>query len=353
MEFWKVISPSVVVGLAVVMAAPPAFAQAVSGAGATLPQKGYLRWSEAYAAQGGGTIHYEGIGSGGGISAVRDKRVDFGASDVPMTRDELETLGFRQFPTLLSAVVPVVNLPGIFANQLRLDGAALAGLMSGKIAKWNDPALASLDPDLKLPALPVSVFYRGERSGTTAVFSAFLSQVSPAWKAAIGEGQQVIWPGGTAVEKTSGMAEAVRKTPGAIGYLDFADAVQNNLALVQLRNPFNAFVKPDMDSIRAATKFAEWRRNQFDEDPTFDTSLINQPGNNAWPITTATFVIVPVKSRDQNKTRETLKFFRWALDSGDNIIVQSGYVPLSDSVKTMVKGSWKKNFFDASGKPLM
>ncbi len=325
-------------------------AQAISGAGATLPQKAYQKWAESYAAQGGKALKYEGIGSGGGIQAIRERKADFGASDIPLKAADLDAAGLRQFPTLLSAIVPVVNLPGVVSNALQLDGPTLAALMSGKITVWNDPAIAKLNPGIRLPQLPVNVVYRGERSGSTALISAYLSSTSPAWKATIGEGQEIKWPVGAPAKGTSGMADAVGKTPGAIGYMDYADALERNLSMVSLRNQFEVLVSANIDTIRGATKFAEWKKNQFDEDPSFDVSLINQPGTKVWPIVTATFILLPKDKKSADRNRDVLKLFEWALNSGDETLAELGYIPLPTAVKTMVKGSWKRHFAEATGK---
>lgn len=321
-----------------------AISQDLYGAGATLPLKAYLKWGEGYAAQGGKALKYDGVGSGAGVQAIRERKADFGASDIPLKAEELESAKLRQFPTSLSAIVPVVNLAGVAPNALNLDGATLADLMSGKITSWDDPAIAKLNPALKLPKLRVVVLYRAERSGSTALLSSFLTSASPAWKSAIGEGQELKWPVGSAVKGTSGMAEAVAKTSGSIGYIDYADAVSRGLSTVTLRNQFNFFVSAGSDTIRGATKFAEWKKHQFDEDPTFDVSLINQPGNKVWPIVTATYVILPKERKSVEKNKEVLKLFSWALDSGDDALLKLGYIPLPDSVKSMVKNSWKRHF---------
>ena len=329
-----------------------AAAQSSSGAGATLPQKAYVKWSETFAGQGGKPLKYEGIGSGGGVQAIKERKADFGASDIPLKLAALQDAGLRQFPTLLSAIVPVVNLPYIRANDLKLDGATLADIMSGKIKNWNDPAVRELNPhlELQLPNMPITVIFRADRSGSTALISAFLSSASPAWKSSIGEGQELKWPVGTGVKGTSGMAEAVAKTAGAVGYIDFADVTLRNLTTVSLRNQFNLFVSPTIDTIGGAAKFAEWKKNQFDEDPVFDVSLVNQPGNKVWPIVTATFILLPTDKKSLEKNKDVLKFFDWALSAGDDEVAELGYVPLPPLVKIMVKASWKTHFSYISGK---
>lgn len=320
------------------------FAQQISGAGATLPQRAYVQWGAAYATQSGVMLRYAGIGSGGGLQAIRDRKADFGATDTPLSEAELTRTGLRQFPTLLSAIVPVVNLPGISSNQLKLDGTTLAQLFTGKITRWNAPEVAKLNPGVRLPALAVSVIYRSDRSGSTALLSGYLANVSADWKIDMGQGQQLRWPVGLGAQGSSGVAEALSKTPGAIAYLDYAEASDRKLHTVSLLNQFNMVVTANRDSIMTATKFAEWRKHQFDTDPTFDVNLINQPGNRAWPIVAATFILLPKQNASATRNREVLKFFEWALTAGDEQLTQLGYYPLPEDVKTLVRSSWRRHF---------
>jgi len=326
--------------LALTAAAAIAFgAQAaeISGAGATFPYPIYAKWAEAYAAKTGLKMNYQSIGSGGGIKQITAKTVDFGASDMPLTPADLDKDGLTQFPMVMGGVVPVVNVPGIAAGQLKLDGKVLADIYLGKITKWNDPAIAALNPGLKLPELAIAPVYRSDGSGTTFIFTHYLSEVSPEWKDKVGENTSVQFPSGIGGKGNEGVSAMASRTVGAIGYVEYAYAKQNKLTYALLRNKDGEFVSPGSASFRAAAANADWSKTQD-----FYLLLTNQPGKDSWPITGATFILLHKQQSKSEVAREVINFFDWAYLNGGKLADDLDYVPMPENVVKLVEQSWKQ-----------
>ena len=324
-------------------AATAAFAQDATGAGATFPAPIYAKWADAYHKATGARINYQSIGSGAGIQQIRAKTVDFGASDMPLKDEDLVKDGLVQFPTVIGGVVPVVNVKGIAAGQLRLTGQVLADIYLGKVAKWNDPALASLNPGARLPDATISVVRRADGSGTSFIFTNYLSKVSAEWKSKVGEGTAVNWPTGAGGKGNEGVAAYVQRLPNSIGYVEYAYAKQNKMAHVLLKNAAGDFVAPDDSTFKAAAAGADWSRS-------FYQLLTNQPGSSAWPISGATFILLHKSSDKPGQTAAALKFFDWSYANGDKMASELDYVPLPDSLKAMIHKLWADQLKDASGK---
>ena len=329
---------------ALVLAACAGFAQAqdVTGAGASFPAPVYAKWADAYHKATGARINYQSVGSGAGIKQIKSKTVDFGASDAPLSDDELAKDGLMQFPTVIGGVVPVVNVKGIAPGQLKLTGAVLGDIYLGKIKKWNDPAIASLNPGLALPDEAISVVRRADGSGTSFIFTNYLSKVNPDWKAKVGEGTAVNWPTGAGGKGNEGVSTYVQRLPNSIGYVEYAYAKQNKMAHVLLKNAAGSFVAPDDENFKAAAAGAEWNK-------TFYQVLTEQPGKNAWPITGATFILMHKAQDKPAQAATALKFFDWAYGSGDKMAADLEYVTLPDAVKELVRRQWA-GIKDASGK---
>jgi phosphate transport system substrate-binding protein len=326
--------------LALTAAAATAFgalAAEISGAGATFPYPIYAKWAEAYAARTGLKMNYQSIGSGGGIKQITAKTVDFGASDMPLKPADLDKAGLTQFPMVMGGVVPVINVPGIAAGQLRLDGKVLADIYLGKIAKWNDPAIAALNPGLKLPELAIAPVYRSDGSGTTFIFTHYLSEVSPEWKDKVGENTSVEFPSGIGGKGNEGVAAMVGRTVGAIGYVEYAYAKQNKLTYALLRNKDGEFVAPASAAFRAAAANADWSKTQD-----FYLLLTNQPGKDSWPITGATFILLHKQQSKPEVAREVINFFDWAYLNGGSLADDLGYVPMPENVVKLVEQSWQQ-----------
>jgi phosphate transport system substrate-binding protein len=319
----------------------------ITGAGATFPYPIYAKWAEAYKAKTGNSLNYQSIGSGGGIRQIQNKTVDFGASDMPLKPEELDKGGLLQFPTVIGGDVPVVNLPGIKPGDLKLTGPVLADIYLGKIRKWNDPVLTSLNPGLKLPDREVTVVHRSDGSGTTFIWVNYLSKVSPEWKEKVGEGTSVNWPAGVGGKGNEGVASYVQRIGGAIGYVEYAYALQNKLVYALLRNRDGNFVAPNIDSFKAAAAGAQWGKA-----PGMYLILTDQPGGNSWPISGATFILVYKSQENPDRAKEVLKFFDWAYTDGDKLAMDLDYVPLPDAVVRLIQMSWKSQIKDASGKPV-
>ena len=318
----------------------------ITGAGATFPAPVYAKWAEAYQKATGNRMNYQSIGSSGGIRQIKGKTVDFGASDAPLTPEELAKEGLMQFPTVIGGVVPVVNVTGIAAGKLRLTGAVLGDLFLGKITHWNDKAIADLNPGVTLPAQAVAVVRRADGSGTTFIFTNYLSKVNADWKQKVGEGQAVQWPVGLGGKGNEGVAAFVQRVPGAIGYVEYAYALQNKLAYVALQNSAGAYVAPDDTTFRAAAASAEWSKAAFYQ------ILTNMPGKDAWPITGATFILLYKQPDKPAQAAEVLKFFDWAYANGGKLATDLDYVSLPDSLVKNVRAAWTSNIKDAGGKPL-
>ncbi|MCK6427956.1 MAG: phosphate ABC transporter substrate-binding protein PstS [Burkholderiaceae bacterium] len=317
-----------------------AAAQDVTGAGATFPAPLYAKWADAYHKATGTRVNYQSVGSGAGLRQIRGKTVDFGASDMPLTDEELAKDGLMQFPTVIGGVVPVVNLKGIDTRQLRLTGAVLGNIYLGKITRWNDPAIASLNPGLKLPDTAIAVVRRADGSGTTFIFTNYLSKVNAEWKSKVGEGTAVNWPTGAGGKGNEGVAAFVQRLPNSIGYVEYAYAKQNKMTYALLQNAAGNFVAPDDATFKAAAAGAEWQKS-------FYQILTNQPGKDAWPITGATFIMMQLKQDKPQQAAASLRFFDWAFKNGDKMSEELDYVPLPDSVKAMIRKAWAKITDDA------
>ena len=331
---------------ATLLASVAAQAGDITGAGATFPAPVYAKWAESYKAQAGTQVNYQAIGSGGGIKQIKAKTVAFGASDKPLSSDDLKAAGLVQFPTVIGGIVPVTNLPGIKPGELRLNGDVLAKIFLGQVKKWNDPAIAALNPGKALPALPITVVHRSDGSGTSYVFTSYLSLVSADWKAKVGANTDVAWPAGEGGKGNDGVAALVKQTPGALGYVEYVYSHGNHLDYVALSSASGAYLEPNEKTFATAAAKADWAHT-----PGFAVSLLNQPGA-AWPISSATFILVYEKQDDAAQGASVLKFFDWAYKNGDAQALQLDYVPLPASVKTLVRKTWAKSVNDASGKPV-
>jgi len=330
------------------LAAGNACATDITGAGATFPYPVYAKWADAYKTQTGIGLNYQSIGSGGGIKQITAKTVDFGASDMPMKPEDLEKNGLMQFPTVVGGVVPVINVNGIEAGKLKLDGATLASIYLGKITKWNDPAISALNKDIKLPDDNITVVHRSDGSGTSFIFTNYLSKVSAEWKSTVGEGTAVSWKAGTGGKGNEGVASYVQRIKGSIGYVEFAYALQNKMNHVQMKNHDGLFVQPDTDSFKAAAAGAQW-----DKAPGFYELLTDEAGKNSWPISGATFILMHKSQEKPDTGKEVLKFFDWAYEKGDKLATDLDYVPLPDNVVKLIRAAWKTQIKDPAGKPLV
>jgi phosphate transport system substrate-binding protein len=320
----------------------------ITGAGATFPYPIYAKWAEAYKAQTGVGMNYQSIGSGGGIKQITAKTVDFGASDMPLKPEELEKNGLMQFPTVIGGVVPVINVVGIASGTLKLDGTTLANIYLGKITKWNDPALVALNKDLKLPDGNITVVHRSDGSGTTFIFTNYLSKVSADWKSSVGEGTAVSWKAGTGGKGNEGVASYVQRIKNSIGYVEYAYALQNKMNFAQMKNRDGQFVMPDDNSFKAAAAGAQW-----DKAPGFYEILTNEAGKGSWPISGATFVLIHKAQEKPETGKEVLKFFDWAYAKGGKLASDLDYVPLPENVVKLIHAAWKTQIKDLAGKPLV
>jgi phosphate transport system substrate-binding protein len=322
--------------------AASAIAQDVTGAGASFPAPIYAKWSDAYNKATGRKINYQSVGSGGGIRQIRGKTVDFGASDAPLSDADLAKDGLMQFPTVIGGVVPVVNIRGIQPGQIKMTGEVMGDIYLGKITKWNDGALAALNPGVPLPDAQISVVRRADGSGTTFIFTNYLSKVNADWKAKVGEGTAVNWPTGAGGKGNEGVAAFVTRLPNSIGYVEYAYAKQNKMAHVQMRNLAGNYVSPDDVSFKAAAAGAEWSKS-------FYQILTEQPGAQSWPITGATFILMHLKQDKPAQAGASLQFFDWAYVNGDGMANDLEYVPLPASVKDLIRAAWAK-IQDSGGK---
>jgi phosphate transport system substrate-binding protein len=318
----------------------------ISGAGATFPYPIYAKWAEAYAAKTGVKLNYQSIGSGGGIAQINARTVDFGASDMPLKPDELEKSGLAQFPPVIGAEVMVVNLPGIQPGQMTLDGPTIADIYLGKITKWSDPAIAKLNPGLKLPDTAIAVVHRSDGSGTTFIFTDFLSKVSPEWKDKVNEGTSVQWPVGIGGKGNEGVSAIASRTVGGIGYVEYAYALQNKLTHTKLINREGAALEPSITVFQAAAANADWQTA-----PGFYLILTNQPGKDTWPITGATFILMHKKQDHPDRGKEVLKFFDWAYKNGAEMAKSLSYVPMPQKAIAIFEDSWKQ-IVGPDGKPV-
>ncbi|MDX7986131.1 phosphate ABC transporter substrate-binding protein PstS [Xenorhabdus sp. 12] len=320
-------------------------ATSLTGAGATFPAPVYTKWADSYQKETGNKINYQGIGSSGGVKQIIANTVDFGASDAPLADEKLAADGLFQFPTVIGGIVLAVNISGIKSGQLILDGKTLGDIYLGNIKKWNDPAIAKLNPELKLPDQNIAVVRRADGSGTTYVFTSYLSKVNAGWKDKVGTGSTVKWPTGLGGKGNDGIAAFVQRLPGSIGYVEYAYAKQNNLAYTKLVTADGSVVAPTAENFSAAAKGVDWSSS-------FAQDLTNQQGSSAWPITSTTFILIHKQQANAANGAEVLKFFDWAYDKGKKQAKDLDYAVLPKEVISQVRAAWKSNIKDSSGKPL-
>ncbi|MGL5252607.1 MAG: phosphate ABC transporter substrate-binding protein PstS [Moraxella sp.] len=320
----------------------------ITGAGASFPQPIYAKWAGQFKSTTGGQVNYQSIGSSGGIKQIQANTVDFGASDAPLSKEELDKSGLIQFPTVIGGVVPVVNIDGVQPGQLKLDGTTLANIYLGKITKWNDAAITALNPGVTLPDAPITTIFRSDGSGTTFNFTSYLGAVSPEWKAGPGVDKSIKWPTaatGAGGKGNEGVASNVTRAKNSIGYVEYAYAKQNNMAHTQLKNAAGNFVQPSAESFAAAGN-ADWKNT-----PGFNIVLTNQADANAWPISAATFILVHKNPTNPENVKNTLKFFDWAYTGGDEAAKSLDFVPFSAESKAIFRASWNE-VVGKDGKPL-
>ena len=333
-----------VAGLVATGAFVQAQANEATGAGASFPAPLYSKWAADYNKATGVKVNYQSVGSSAGIKQIDAKTVDFGASDMPLKDEELSQKGLVQFPTVIGGIVPVVNIKGIAPGQLKLSGPVMADIYLGKITKWNDPAIAALNAGVALPDATIAPVRRADGSGTTFGFTNYLSKVSPEWKEKVGEGAAVNWPTGAGGKGNEGVAAYVGRLPNSIGYVEYAYVKQNKMTFAQLKNLDGSFVSPDDATFKAAAAGADWTKS-------FYQILTNQPGKDAWPITSATFILMHKNQEKPAQAATSLKFFDWAYQQGDKTAGDLDYVPMPASVKDIIIKSWG-NIKDTSGKPV-
>lgn len=312
-----------------------AHAQDITGAGATFPAPLYSKWAEAYNKATGAKVNYQSVGSGAGINQIKAKTVQFGASDMPLKDEQLSEMGVFQFPTAIGGVVPVINVKGIEPGQLRLTGTVIADIFLGKIKKWNDPAITALNPKLALPDQDIVVVRRADGSGTTFIWTNYLSKVNKEFNDTIGAGTAVSWKVGAGGKGNEGVAQMVRQLTGAFGYVEYAYVKQTKMNWVNVQNSAGTWVAPTEDSFKAAAAGADWNKSYYQ-------ILTNQPGKDAWPITGATFILVYTKPADPEKARGVTKFFEWAFTNGDKAADDLDYVALPDSLKNKIRADWAR-----------
>ena len=315
--------------------ATAAVAADITGAGATFPYPVYSKWAEAYKAKTGTGLNYQPIGSGGGIKQIEAKTVDFGGSDVPLKLDELEKKGLQQFPTVMGGVVLAINIEGIKSGDMKLNGEVLANIYLGDIKKWTDPAIAKLNPGLKLPDEEITVVHRSDGSGTTFIFTNYLSKVSNEWKEKVGNDASVSWPVGVGGKGNAGVASYVQQVKNAIGYVEYAYALENKMPYTLMQNREGRFLKPDNSTFQAAAAGAKWQ-----EAPGFYMILTDQAGQNSWPIAGATFILMHKVQDNPGQAEEVFKFFAWAYANGGKMAEDLVYVPMPDNVVKLIEASW-------------
>ncbi len=337
MTFNNILSLALVAGIAT-SAATSTRAADITGAGATFPFPIYSKWADAYKKETGDSLNYQSIGSGAGIKQIQAKTVTFGASDMPLTVEELKKDGLVQFPMVMGALVAIVNVEGVKSGDLTLDGATLADIYLGKVRTWDDAAIKKLNPSAKLPTAAITVVRRSDGSGTSFVFTDYLSKVSADWKSKVGEGTAVEWPVGVGAKGNEGVAGNVGQTKNSIGYVEYAYAKQSNLVYTALVNKAGKTVKPGNASFQAAAANADWAKA-----PGFYQILTEQPGEASWPITSATFILLHKEPKDKAATAAALKFFSWSYEKGGKMAEELDYVPMPDAVVKLVKTSWEKD----------
>ncbi len=336
---------SLVAGVALAGTFSIASGQEVTGAGASFPAPVYAKWADAYNKATGIRINYQSVGSGAGMRQIRGKTVDFGASDAPLSDAELAKDGLIQFPTVIGGVVPVVNIKGVTPGQMKLTGQVLGDIYLGKITKWNDPAIAALNSGVPLPDSTIAVVRRADGSGTSFLFTNYLSKTNADWKAKVGEGTAVNWPTGAGGKGNEGVSAFVQRLPNSIGYVEYAYSKQNKMSHVQMRNQAGTFVDPSDTSFKAAAAGAEWSKS-------FNQVLTEQPGKDSWPITGATFIMMHLKQDKPQQAAAALKFFDWAYSNGDKMADELDYVPMPDAVENIIRTQWRK-ITDGAGKSVV
>ncbi len=316
----------------------PATAADISGAGATFPYPIYAKWADAYKKDTGIGLNYQSIGSGGGIKQITNKTVTFGASDAPLAGEKLDKLGLAQFPAVMGGIVPVVNLEGFKPGELVIDGPTLAKMFLGEIKKWNDAALKKLNPSAKLPDAAIAVVHRSDGSGTTYNFAYYLSDVSAEWKSKVGVNTSVQWPVGIGAKGNEGVANNVGNTKGSVGYVEYAYALQNKLTFTKMINKAGKTVSPTSGAFQAAAANADWKSK-----PGFGVILANQPGDQSWPMTAATWILMYKEPKDAAASSAALKFFAWCYKNGDKMAESLDYVPMPDNVVADIQKMWKSD----------
>lgn len=325
----------------------PAAAGDITGAGSTFVYPILAKWADVYRKSTGIGLNYQSIGSGGGIKQITNKTVTFGASDMPLAPETVKKSGFVQFPIINGADVPVVNLPGIKPGELALDGPTVANIFLGKITKWDDPAIQKLNPGVKLPSMPIVVVHRSDGSGTTFIWTNYLSKVSPEWKEKVGESTAVEWPVGIGAKGNEGVANNTANTNGAIGYVEYAYAKQNKMAYTKMVNQAGKTVSPDADTFLAAAAGADWISAKD-----FYVVLTNAPGDRSWPVAGSTFILMHEVAQDPVASGEALKFFKWGYKNGKQMAAELDYVPMPDNVVALIEKTWAERFKASDGKPL-
>lgn len=324
-----------------------AHAADITGAGATFPYPIYSKWAESYKAATGVGLNYQSIGSGGGIKQIKAKTVDFGASDMPLSADELKAAGLMQFPAIMGGVVPIVNLEGIKPGQLKMTADLLAGIYMGKITKWNDKQIVAANAGVKLPNEDITVVHRSDGSGTSFLWTTFLSNANPEFKSVVGAGTAVKWPAGVGGKGNEGVAANVQRIKGSIGYVEYAYAKKNAMSYTQLKNHDGNFVQPDDETFKAAAAGADWAHT-----PGMEVILTNQPGKMSWPITGASFILMHKVQASPERAKEVLKFYNWAYENGGKMASELDYVAMPASVVKLVQQAWKTELKDTSGKAI-
>jgi phosphate transport system substrate-binding protein len=319
----------------------------LSGAGSTFVYPVLAKWADTYKKETGVGLNYQSIGSGGGIKQIKARTVVFGATDAPLPGKDLDASGLAQFPIIMGGIVPVVNLDGIKPGDLTLDGATLSRIYLGEIKKWNDPAIAKLNPGVKLPSTAIALVHRADASGTTFNFTYYLSDVNPDWKSKVGTSTAVQWPAGIGAKGNEGVANNVAQTKGSIGYVEYAYAKQNKLTYTKMVNKAGKTVSPTSDSFQAGAANADWKSQ-----PGYGVILANQPGDQSWPITASTWILIYRKPSDAASTAAALKFFDWAYTKGQNEAKALDYIPMPANVVADIEKMWAADIKDASGKPL-
>jgi phosphate transport system substrate-binding protein len=343
----KSIFTAMILTSALLVGAQTAGAATINGAGATFPYPVYSKWAYNYNKETGVRLNYQAIGSGGGIKQIKARTVDFGASDAPLKAKQLEKFGLMQWPMIMGGVVPVVNIKGVSAGKLKLTGETLADIYLGKITKWNDPRITGINKGLSLPDKDISVIHRADGSGTTWIFTNYLAKVSKAWGDNVGNAKAVQWPAGLGGKGNAGVANFVKKVDGAIGYVEYAYALQNKMASVLLKNRDGHFVAPTSENFQSAAAGADWANAKG-----YYMVLTNQPGADSWPITGASFILLYKVQNDPLKAVEVLKFYDWCFRNGNKAALSLDYVPMPKKVVELIRATWKKEIHDKAGNPI-